>query len=328
VVSEPQPAGAVAPARPPAPNGPPAAPGAAARVASSERRIGRLLVLPGLALLLLLVTFPILVEVYIALTRWTPLGGTQWFEAYKQWAWFANFRDAFTDMSFLSALARTGVITVAAVGIEFVLGFALALLFVERFPLRSVATVLLLVPMMIVPAVSGFVFFLLLQTEGPVNRLLSLVVPGDVTWSWLSDPTLAPIAVVLVDVWQWTPLMFLILLAGLLAVPEEQLNAARILGASRWQQLRLVVLPIMKPIIVIALIIRGMEAFKIFDAAWILTQGGPGEASSTISVKLYREAFLNSQWSSVAAMAIVVLIIVSLVASQAIRPLQAQQERA
>jgi multiple sugar transport system permease protein len=126
--------------------------------------------------------------------------------------------------------------------------------------------------MMIVPAGLRLVFYLLLQTSGPVNFLLSAILPGDVELRWLTDPTIAPISVTLVDIWQWTPLMFLILLAGLMAVPEDQLQAADILGASWYQKLRHVVLPIVKPIILIALIIR-MEAFKIFDAAWLLTQG-------------------------------------------------------
>jgi multiple sugar transport system permease protein len=215
--------------------------------------------------------------------------------------------------------------TVGAVGIEFVLGFGLALLFVEQFPGRRLATLLLLLPMMIVPAVSGFVFYLLLQTDGPMNTMLAAILPGNADWRWLSDPSLTPISVVLVDVWQWTPLMFLILLSGLLAVPEDQLNAARILGASWFQRMRYVVLPIIKPILIIALIIRGMEAFKMFDAAWLLTQGGPGEASATISVKLYREAFLNAQWSYVAALAIIVMIAVSIVASQAVKPIEKRQ---
>lgn len=290
-----------------------------------NRSLGRKLVLPGQLLLVLLVAFPVAMEVYIAFTTWTPTTGTDWYLAYRDWTWFSNFADGITSSSFLAALLRTFVITVVAVGIEFVLGFALALLFVERFPGKRLLTVLLLVPMMIVPAVSGFVFFLMLRSEGPVNQLLSYIVPGDVSLNWLSSPTLAPISVTIVDIWQWTPLMFLILMAGLLAIPQDQLAAAEILGASRWQRLRRVILPSMKQIIVIALIIRGMEAFKIFDAAWLLTQGGPGEASSTISVKLYRDAFLSSNWSYVAALAIIVLAIVSLIASQAVKPLARQQ---
>jgi multiple sugar transport system permease protein len=291
----------------------------------AERRLGAALVLPGQLLLLLLVLFPVAMEVYISLTTWTPTSGRDWYSAYKFWVWFDNFGDGLTSPSFLSTALRTVLMTVGAGGAEFVLGFGLALLFVESFPGRRFATVLLLLPMMIVPAVSGFVFYLLLQTDGPVNSILAAILPGDVEWQWLSDPSLTPISVVLVDIWQWTPLMFLILLSGLLAVPEDQLSAARILGASWWQRMRYVVLPIMKPILIIALIIRGMEAFKIFDAAWLLTQGGPGEASATISVKLYREAFLNAQWSYVAALAIVVMIAISVVASQAVKPIEKRQ---
>jgi len=290
-----------------------------------HRHISRMLILPGVVLLLLLVLFPVVMEVYISLTTWTPTSGSQWYLAYRDWTWFSNYWDGLTSPSFLHALLRTVVITIAATGIEFLLGFGLALLFLEKFLGRQVLTVLFLVPMMIVPAVSGFVFYLLLQTNGPVNYILTALLPGTVELQWLTNPSLAPISVTLVDIWQWTPLMFLILLAGLMAVPEDQIQAADILGASWYQKLRHVVMPIVKPIILIALIIRGMEAFKIFDAAWLLTQGGPGEVSSTISVKLYREAFQNSQWSYVAALAIVVMIIVSVAASQAIKPLEQRQ---
>jgi multiple sugar transport system permease protein len=290
-----------------------------------HRHISRMLILPGVVLLLLLVLFPVVMEVYISLTTWTPTSGSQWYLAYKDWTWFSNYWDGLTSPSFLHALLRTVVITIAATGIEFLLGFGLALLFLDKFLGRQVLTVLFLVPMMIVPAVSGFVFYLLLQTNGPVNYILTAILPGTVEPQWLTNPSLAPISVTLVDIWQWTPLMFLILLAGLMAVPEDQIQAADILGASWYQKLRHVVMPIVKPIILIALIIRGMEAFKIFDAAWLLTQGGPGEVSSTISVKLYREAFQNSQWSYVAALAIVVMIIVSVAASQAIKPLEQRQ---
>ncbi len=291
-----------------------------------HRHIARMMILPGVVLLLLLVLFPVVMEIYISMTTWTPTTGTQWYRAYENWTWFSNYTDGLTSPSFLSSVLRTLIITVAATGMEFLFGFGLALLFLEKFLGRGVLTVLFLVPMMIVPAVSGFVFYLLLQTNGPVNYLLSALLPGDVEARWLTDPTLAPISVTLVDIWQWTPLMFLILLAGLMAVPEDQIQAADILGASWYQKLRHVVLPIVKPIILIALIIRGMEAFKIFDAAWLLTQGGPGEVSSTISVKLYREAFQNSQWSYVAALAIVVMIFVSVAASQAIKPLEQRQD--
>ena len=182
-----------------------------------HRRIARAMILPGVILLLLLVLFPVVMEIYISLTNWTPTTGTQWYRAYQEWSWFDNYWDGITSPSFLAAALRTIVMTVAATGVEFVLGFGLALLFLNKFVGRGIATVLFLLPMMIVPAVSGFVFLLLLRTDGPINSIISAVVPGTFEARWLTDPTLAPIAVVLVDVWQWTPLMFLILLAGLMA---------------------------------------------------------------------------------------------------------------
>ena len=294
--------------------------------AAAGRRLGKMMVAPGQLLLLLLVLFPVIMEVYLSLTTWSPSGGTDWYMAYQDWTWFSNYWEGITSRKFLETILRTGFVTVAAVSLEFLFGFCLAVLYAERFPLKRVFTVLMLVPMMVVPAVSGFVFFLLLQSDGPVNSILSLVWPGDVSIPWLIDPTWALISVILVDVWQWTPLMFLILLSGILAVPEDQMNAAGILGASWRFRLQTLVIPLMKPIIIIALIIRSMEAFKLFDAAWLLTQGGPGEASTTISVLLYREAFLGSQWSYVAALAIIVMIGISVVASRAIRPLEAGQE--
>ena len=149
---------------------------------------------------------------------------------------------------------------------------------------------------------------------------------GPIHVQWLSDPGIAIYTVIAADIWQWTPLMFLIFLSGLVALPEDQLNQARILGAGFWHQLRYLVLPMMKPIILIALIIRSIEVFKIFDSAWLLTRGGPGDATTTISVYLYRQINDNYRYGYASAAAIIVLILVSVVAMQAIRPIEAAQE--
>jgi len=295
--------------------------------AKADQRFGRRLIAPGILLMTLLVAFPTVVALYISLTAWSPTSGLTWYDAHESWIWFDNYAEAFSGRS-LSILLRTTIITVVAVGLEFALGFVLALLFVEGFPGHRVVTVLVLLPMMVVPAVAGFVFFLLLESSGPINIILGGVVPGDVQIGWLTDPDWTPVSVILVDVWQWTPLMFLILVAGMLAVPDDQQNAARLLGASWFQRLRTLTLPLLKPIIIIALIIRAMEAFKIFDASWLLTQGGPGESSSTISVALYREAFINARWSYTAAVGILVMILVSIIAFQAVKPIERAQREA
>lgn len=295
-------------------------------LARSEKATAGTLITPSRLVLAFIVLFPAAVAIYIGFTEWSPVTGDEWWEAYKSWVWFDQYWAALTETSFWLAIWRTVLITAVAVIVEFILGLALGLLFVENFRGRGILTVLFLMPMMVVPAVSGFIFFMLLQRDGPVNDALSIVFPGEIRIGWLQDPDIAPWSVMMVDIWQWTPLMFLILLAGLVAVPEDQLNQARVLGAGFWHRLRYIMVPMLKPVILIALIIRAMETLKLFDQSWLLTRGGPGEASTTISVYLFREVFQNARWGFASAAAILILIFVSVFAVFAIRPIERGQE--
>jgi len=289
----------------------------------SEAAVAQTVITPGQLLLLFVILFPAALAIYISFTGWTPQSGNPWYEAYKDWLWFDNYWEALTSKAFWSALWRTVLATVLAVAVEFLIGFGLALLLVKQFRGRNVLVVVFLLPMMVVPAVSGFIFYMLFQGDGPVNAALTWLLPGTVDIGWLTDPGIALYSVVIADIWQWTPLMFLILLSGLVALPEDQMNAARILGAGWFRQLWHLVLPMMKPIILIAIIIRSIEALKLFDSAWLMTQGGPGDASTTMSVYLYKETFIGTRWGYTSAVAILMLILVSLVALRAIRPIEA-----
>lgn len=162
-------------------------------------------------------------------------------------------------------------------------------------------------------------FFMLFQSGGPVNDILSMFMGSPVTIAWLSDPTLALVAVMVADIWQWTPLMFLILLAGLVGVPEDQVRAATLLGANPLQRFTSIVLPRMKTIIGIALAIRVIECFKIFDTLFIMTGGGPGVATETISVYIYKIATQDLIWGYVAAIALSILIVLSVVCVWALK---------
>jgi multiple sugar transport system permease protein len=301
----------------------------AARLGRSEPAVAQVLIAPAQLLLLFVIAFPALVAIYVSFTGWSPISGSVWYQAWKYWLWFGNYWEALSGGAFWSAVWRTAVITVIAVVTEFLLGFGMALLFLKQFRGRSLVTVVFLLPMMVVPAVSGFIFYMLLQTDGPVNGALTyllhnvLHVTGTIQIGWLTNPSIALFSVTMVDIWQWTPLMFLILLSGLVALPEDQMNAARILGADYFQQLRYIVLPMMKPIILIAVIIRAIETLKLFDSAWLLTQGGPGSATTTVSVFLYRETFISTRWGYGSAVAILVLIMVSVIGIRAIRPIEA-----
>lgn len=284
-----------------------------------EGRLGLWLSLPAQLLVLFIAAFPILMQIYISLTDWSPLDGIGWWRAWELWNSFANYTDLAQDSRFWNALLRTGLVMAVCVPVEFLLGLGLAVLFVDDFPGRRFLYSVLLIPMMVVPAVAGYMFFMLFQSGGPINDILAFFVGQPVAIAWLSDPDLALVAVMVADIWQWTPLMFLILLAGLVGVPEDQQRAATLLGASWWRRFFTIVLPRMKTIIIIALAIRLIENFKIFDTLFIMTGGGPGVATETISVYIYKVTQQELIWGYVAAIALAILITLSIVSAYAIR---------
>jgi len=289
-------------------------------------RLGFRLTLPAQILVLFISAFPLLMQLYISVTDWSPLSGVGWWNAWEMWNSFANYTDLAADTRFWSALQRTAVVMLVCVPAEFLLGLALATLFADDFPGKRIFYSILLMPMMVVPAVAGYMFFMLFQSGGPVNDILSRIVGTPVTIAWLSDPNLALIAVMIADIWQWTPLMFLILLAGLVGVPEDQMKAATLLGANAWQRFTTIVLPKMKTIIIIALAIRVIENFKIFDTLYIMTGGGPGVATETISVYIYKVTTQDLIGGYGAAIALAILIVLSIVAVYAMKRMAKSRE--
>ncbi len=297
-----------------------------AAAADDGRRLGFALTLPAQVLVLFIAVFPLLMQLYISLTDWSPLDGIGWWQAYELWNGFANYTDLMADTRFWSALGRTALVMLICVPAEFLLGLGLAILFMDDFVGKRVFYSIMLIPMMVVPAVAGYMFFMLFQSGGPVNDILSGLTGMNVSIAWLSDPTTALIAVMIADIWQWTPLMFLILVAGLVGVPEDQVRAATLLGASWWQRFRTIVLPKMKTIVIIAFAIRVIENFKIFDTLYIMTGGGPGVATETISVYIYKVTQQDLIWGYVAAIALVILISLSILVSLAISRMNKKKE--
>jgi multiple sugar transport system permease protein len=282
------------------------------RVARDKDKLGFWFILPIFILLLFIVVFPLLMQLYLSFTWWTPLEGTPWYMAWESFNWGEYYLQMVMDSRFWGALWRTVLIMIVAVPAQFFLGLALAYLFVEQFPGRKLFYSIMLTPMMIVPAVVGLMFFLLFQGTGPVNAHLGL----SPEFSWLTDTNRAMISVIIADIWQWTPLMFLILLAGMLGVPSDQLLAAKLLGGSSWQNFLKIILPRMKSVIAIAVVLRAVECFKIFDLAFIMTKGGPGVQTETISLFLYKQTFGELEWAYVAAIGLTILIVLSIIAAQ------------
>jgi multiple sugar transport system permease protein len=256
----------------------------------------------------LVIIIPFLLTIYISFLKWR--ANRPFEQAYL--SGFENYQAVLTDTGFWSALGRTFYFAGAAVTLELVIGFVLAMLVARTVRGKAVYITILLVPMMIVPVVVGYNFTMLYIDSGPINQLIApFVEPFGINprIRWLSDPTAAQWAVIFSDVWQWTSLTFLIFLSGFSALPRQLVNAARVMGASAWQIFWRVEFPLLKPAIVIAVVIRSMEALKIFDPVVLLTAGGPGTRTQSIAFYLWEQVWVFNKFSFGAAASIILLII-------------------
>jgi multiple sugar transport system permease protein len=268
------------------------------------------LVLPAQLTVLAVVLLPTLLVIWLSVTDWQPTSGAPWYAA--EFIGALNFEDLYHDERFLAALARTLAVVAICVAAEFLIALGLALLFLEQWPWRRLAVSVLILPMMIVPVDAANAFFMLFNDHGPVNHLLSLLFGRPVTYAWLADPDWAMVPIILAEIWQWTPLMFLLVLSGLTNLPRNQVRAAVALGASPARLLFRVMLPLAAPVFVLALILRSIETFKIFDPVYILTRGGPGASTESISMFMYNGAFVYFRIGYIAAAALIVLVAVIL----------------
>jgi multiple sugar transport system permease protein len=247
-------------------------------------------VLPALVVLVSLSIYPLLYSVKLILSN--P----------------GNFSRLFGDRLFFAAGIQTVVLTLVALTIEFLLGLALAVLIDSLARGRAFFRTGLLVPMLLPPVVAAVVWRLIYNPQfGMLNGMLRQIGINTSWLTWTSGQNSALASVILVDVWEWTPFLFLLLSAGLQAIPPEPLEAARIDGAGAWRIFRDVTLPLLKPTILLALLLRAMDLVRIFDQIFILTQGGPGTATETVSLYIYRTAFRFSNFGYAAAMSFVLL---------------------
>ncbi|MBB5445512.1 multiple sugar transport system permease protein [Paraburkholderia sp. WSM4177] len=202
---------------------------------------------------------------------------------------FANYRAVAADAGFGASFLNTLEFTIVASIAEVLLGLGLALLFAHAFPGRKIALPLAILPMMLSTLVCSAIWRNWLNYSGFLNALLAALDLPPVPW--LSSPHLALWSLILVDVWQWTPMAFLVILAGLQSLPRELAEAARTDGASEWQCLWHITLPLIAPHIMLALLLRSIDTFKLFDKVYALTGGGPGNATQTLSTYIYDTGF-------------------------------------
>lgn len=284
----------------------PQAPDASIAFPPPRRPVARYLTLPGQIISVVVLVLPLLVAFYMSFTDWTPTRGSL---LKATFVGLDNYKELLVyDQRFLEAVGRTLLLGVVCLSLEFLLGLGLAVLFLREFRGKKVLFSAFLTPMMVLPVVVGYTFWMLFQSNGPINQVLMWISGQDTAIEWFRNSWFALTAVVVTEVWHWTPLFFLILLSGLNAVPENPVRAAVILGASPRQVFWRVVLPMLKPVIMVAFVIRAMEVIKLFDEVFLLTRGGPSTSTETISLYIYKLAFADFQLAYGAAAAFLVLL--------------------
>lgn len=284
----------------------------AGRMARRFRWTPALMVLPAVCVLLAITIFPLLYTLRLTVLSWELTTGFP-----PQFVGLQNFaRALFQDPRFWNAMANTGILVVAGVGLQTLIGTILALELNHLGRSRTFVLSLLLIPVMIAPVIAGFQFRMIYNDQfGPLNYLLSQLSGGRIRgYAWLADPRVALGAVMFTDVWQWTPFMTLVVLAGLQAIPGELLEAAEVDGATGSQTLWRVAAPLLLPVIVIGALVRIMDTFKLFDIVYQLTGGGPGSVTETIAYYTYLEGFKFFSLGYTSAIAVVQLAVITIVA--------------
>ncbi len=279
-----------------------------------DRRFRFGLLAPAVFLILLIGVFPF---VKLAVTAFQNI---TMFEEDTSFNGFVHFARLLEDERLWGALLHTVLFTAVALPIQLILGFALAVLFLEHVPFKRLFIAIILLPTVVAPIVAGSTWRLMFdQRFGPINQIIGWLTGDDVEILWTIDPLLVWPAILVAEVWQWTPFMFLLLLAALSNLDHEPLEAASIDGAGWGALLRRVVLPAIMPVLFIAVLIRGLDLFRLFDVVWTMTQGGPGTLTETISVYTYQVAFREFEISYSAAIAFLVIIVLTIVVMAVLR---------
>jgi multiple sugar transport system permease protein len=274
----------------------------------SDRALANLFLWPTLALLIALNLFPLLYSLYLSFNDYKAIANKP-----AVWVGLENYQEILSDPAMWQYFQNTGRYIIIAVSLEMLIGFGTAMLLRKRFWGSGVLATLILIPMMLSPVVVGLFWKLMYNPNyGIVNYILGFGAGKGP--DWLASKTFAMWAVVITDVWMWSPFVMLLCTAGLSAIPEYIYEAAEIDRASSWYQFWRITLPQVAPLLLLAVLFRTIEAFKTFDLVMGLTGGGPGNATEMIAVKLYRMAFLG-QFDSGKSSALAYIILVIIIAA-------------
>jgi multiple sugar transport system permease protein len=272
----------------------------------SDKGLINLFIWPTLILLILINIFPLFYSLFLSFTKYSVIANKL-----PVWIGIQNFVNHFQSEQVWKYFVTTGRFALTSVGIQTILGFGLAMLIRQKFKGSGIITTLILIPMMLSPVVIGLFWKMIYNpTFGIFNYLISWSgIP--MTTDWLSKTELVMWAVVIVDVWMWTPFVMLLVLSGLGAIPDYLYEAAAIDRASSWFQFWRITVPSVAPLVLIAVLFRTIEAIKSFDLVMGLTGGGPGDITRLISIDIYTRAFLGQfKTGEASSLAVIVLIVI------------------
>jgi len=271
----------------------------------ANRNIKWLFILPAAIFVAVMMIFPLIYTGGLSFTQWSG-SATQ----PAQWVGLNNYTTLLgSDQRFRDAVMRTFIFTIGAVGIELILGLAIALLLRREFRGQNVVKTLILLPMVATPVAMGMAWLLMFEpTIGFANfALRQLHLPPQ---DWLASTDQALPSLMLVDIWEWTPMIALITLAGLATLPDEPFEAATVDGAGPWQRFMHLTLPLMAPTLVVATLLRAIDALKTFDIIYTMTQGGPGYATETLNIYSYVQGFGYFQLGMASSLLVIFFAIV------------------
>jgi len=267
-----------------------------------RRRAYYYFIVPALVVIGAVIIFPWLFTVWMSAFDWK-IGSASHFIGLD------NYTSLVTNRRFLESVVRTFYFTALAVAAPVVIGTIAALIFHRQFPFRGVLRAVFIMPMMATPVSIALVWTMMFHPQqGVLNYLLSLI--GLPPSLWVYSPTLVIPSLVLVEVWHWTPLVMLIVLGGLAALPLEPYESAKLDGATEWQIFRHITLPLVAPFMLVAVVIRTIDALKAFDTIYVITSGGPGTASETINLYLYLQAFAFYNIGNASAVVVIFFVII------------------
>lgn len=266
------------------------------------------MIVPALIVASVLFFYPVIRTFYLSLYEYSPVFNVDRFNGLN------NYFQIFNGSTFRLTILRTIIYTIGVVGADFLIGMGFALLTYKRFKGVKIVRTILTIPMLFIPAAAGITWTLLYNEDiGVINIFLrSIGLKGKM---WLAFSNSALPAIMITDIWAWTPFMYLILLAGLQSLPLSPFEAAKVEGASSFQRFWYLTLPMLKPVITIGIIIKSLDTFRTFVYVWVMTRGGPGDASQVLSTLIYRKIFMDFNFGFGSSMAVVAFIFAFIIAS-------------